>query len=530
MKKNNVSIFGYPLFALLLPLALIVNLINNNLNKYPEVSQCLLLFVFTGGSVYIVFHLLNLALKNIKLAGLIAGCFSVLFISYTNVYNFTEKIFGGYSENIFSIIYLLFFLILVAIFFIVRKYTDFLMITRLLNVFSLIFFISGVGLMIPKIITNYNQTLVISKASYSSQEITSNDKPNIYYFIFDTMLNLSIAEDYFDVDTGTFEADMEKEGFYFVDNTGYEGLHLTISSMASLFNPDAYDKELKSFLDEYSLIGYKSDIDYIATQTEFYSKKASQFYELYQNPQFFDIMKKAGYKIVGIGAASMQPTSPLYDIYYSHDVTKNFDNNMFMVFCAATPIDRISNLLFKRNAIIPPVFGDTNDKNLKRIYGPYIDQRDYFKNDVMDITSIPGSKLSICHILMPHYPFVYDADGTVSINAQSFSITRYKEQYEYTLKYIKELMTELLQKDPNAIIVIQGDHGITENHLDMSSLTLSEEEHRDIGTQVFLAVHIPEGAEKYGISKDFCALNIPRVLMNKFASTDFQMIPANFAK
>ena len=529
--NKTFSFLRYPLYVALLPISLILSIIENNINKQPRFWQCFFLLIIALAFIALVHILLNSVLKNIALSGFFSAYLLILFFSFTSIYTWTVSLFGPYSK-----LWYLGFLALSLILYVLlgmflerRKWLS--IITKALNVFSIVFFFTGIIMLgISTLSLNSNRIVYQNTDKrITTTNKSDKDKPDIYYFIFDTMIDVQVASRYFDVSPGSFEKDMEDLGFKVVNNAGYEGLHLTISSLASLFNPDSYDTSIKKIMDEYSSVGYESDIDYVQTQSKYFTDNKDLFYDNYTHPQFYSIMRNAGYTIAGIGSHSMTPTSPLYDVYYAHDVTKNFDNDMFMLICAATPIDTIWNYLFGHNAIMPPAFGDANDPRIESIYGPYRDQINYFKTDVLEIAKLDTSpKLSICHILMPHYPFVYDSYGKSSINAESFSILRYKGQYEYTMSYMFQLMRDLISVDPEALIVIQGDHGITENNLNMSGLSLSKEEHRDIGTQVFLAVREPGGVSPIGVESNMNALNLPRLLMNKYAGTNFKLVKTNY--
>lgn len=528
--KWSQRIFEYPLYSIFIPVSLLLSIMLKNVSKYLDYSQCLLLIILVISTLLISTVIANFIFRNVQFTGFLIALMAIIFFSFTSIYNWSVSVFGIYSKGL----YLFFLGIIIVIFFfidIVLKKKNWLsFITKGFNVFSIVFLIIGCSTLMTNIIYLNSKRIVFQNQSENQLVSAEGEKkPNIYYLIFDTMLDVDVAQHYFNVNAGSFTDDMKKMDFNIISNAGYESMHMTMSSLACLYNPDEYDNTIKDIMDEYAEIGYETNIDYVQTQVLNYGDNYSLFFKNYTNPQFFNVMKSAGYTISGIGAYSMTPPSPLYDIYFAHDVTNNFDNDIFMIICAATPIDTIWNYFFGCNAILPPQFGDANDPNISRVYGPYRDQVNYFGKDILELAALEGDpKLALCHILMPHYPFIYYADGSTEINTESFSISRYKEQYEFTLDYILQVMHDLIEADPNAIIIIQGDHGITENNLDMSSIALSKEEHRDIGTQVFLAVRIPSGPDSVGIKNNMNALNIPRLIMNKYAGTQFDLVSTNF--
>ena len=110
----------------------------------------------------------------------------------------------------------------------------------------------------------------------------------------------------------------------------------------------------------------------------------------------------------------------------------------------------------------------------------YLQQEDVFQNFVNDII-IPGKNFYYLHIESPHAPFVREANNTycndqksvvwgeneVGKNAYAFEDyqSEYVKQLQGLNKKVLKLLTTISQKDPNGIIILQGDHGtfMTEN-------------------------------------------------------------------
>ena len=76
----------------------------------------------------------------------------------------------------------------------------------------------------------------------------------------------------------------------------------------------------------------------------------------------------------------------------------------------------------------------------------------------------PGPKFVWAHVLLPHPPYVFDADGDFIESPQHAGISGHggwKGQLEYTNKRLEAFLEELLSK-PEAeqpIIVLQADEG-----------------------------------------------------------------------
>ena len=104
----------------------------------------------------------------------------------------------------------------------------------------------------------------------------------------------------------------------------------------------------------------------------------------------------------------------------------------------------------------------------------YLQQEDVFQNFTNDIMT-SGKNFYYLHIESPHAPFVREANNAycndqksvvwgeneVGKNAYIFEDyqTGYIKQLQGLNKKVLKLLTTISQKDPNGIIILQGDHG-----------------------------------------------------------------------
>jgi len=80
------------------------------------------------------------------------------------------------------------------------------------------------------------------------------------------------------------------------------------------------------------------------------------------------------------------------------------------------------------------------------------------------LASVPGRKFVFAHILLPHPPYVFDADGNAVVKATAEALSEaelYADQLAFANKQVKETISTLLagpdETDP--IIVVMGDEG-----------------------------------------------------------------------
>ncbi|HET8776436.1 MAG TPA: sulfatase-like hydrolase/transferase [Candidatus Limnocylindria bacterium] len=84
--------------------------------------------------------------------------------------------------------------------------------------------------------------------------------------------------------------------------------------------------------------------------------------------------------------------------------------------------------------------------------------------DVASVAQMPETTFTFAHMLVPHPPFMFRADGTVlpysNDLAAGFEVGPYVEQMRFVNDRVTELIDTILDaSDEPPIIVIQGDHG-----------------------------------------------------------------------
>gem|GEM_PF-3537254 len=521
IKKYGSTI---PYFAIFIPIAIVTNLVANNLTRGGEVLAGLLLIGIVAAAAIVVLLFFKTVLRSWTTGGAAACAALTLFLTYTNHSIFLTRAFGGRARFVTPFMLLLMFVSCVALFYFIRRIRAEKITIAALNGFSLIFILLAI-LMMPISATQYANAAG-KKIILNELPANPSEGPNIYYFIFDTMLSLETAQKYFGVDPGDFNQTMEDMGFTIIRNAGFEGMRLTVPSFASMFSPDLYDSAFSFIMEEFREAAYRPDANFVDTQNLFYQRYLNVFIEGYNNPQFVRELKNHGYVTILRPGNKYSDPPNYYDIFYPRGVLDNFFNDIFRVFYAATPIDDIWRI-FTGVRLSSLAIGDIEASRLSYVYKPYTEQPAIFAEDVIDIISLDtGPKYALMHIILPHYPFAFEEAGSINLSKESFHIKRYKGQYEYTLRYITGIMRQVLEKDPEAVIVIQGDHGITENYLDMSGFDFDKLSHKAIGSDVFLAVYVP-GGRGLEAWDNMTALNIPRMIMNEYFGGGFKLLPDN---
>jgi hypothetical protein len=77
----------------------------------------------------------------------------------------------------------------------------------------------------------------------------------------------------------------------------------------------------------------------------------------------------------------------------------------------------------------------------------------------VELVKTPGQKFVMTHLMLPHEPSVWAADGELQYkNLPQPEL--YLQQIRFTCDYLNSLVNDILAADPSAIIIIQSDEGM----------------------------------------------------------------------
>lgn len=148
----------------------------------------------------------------------------------------------------------------------------------------------------------------------------------------------------------------------------------------------------------------------------------------------------------------------------------------------------------------------------------------------------PGPKFVLAHLLLPHPPFIFQADCTPrdpiwpvsgDPTAQSGERSSYLDQIDCLNRMLLPLIDQILEgSDPSPIIILQADHGSGRIHLDpLTGETIPLEEldqvQIDDRSYLFAAYHLPEGGGAL-VYDSITPVNILPLVFNHYFGTDIQ--------
>ena len=192
------------------------------------------------------------------------------------------------------------------------------------------------------------------------------------------------------------------------------------------------------------------------------------------------------------------------------------------------------NWIFLRKTILPPlvaaVFPGSNiAMRLRWDYGQC--QRVPQQMEQIKRTGgRPGPTFLFAHILLPHEPYVFDADGRCLSLAEMDARgprTGYVGQLHYANTLLQDVLASLLDRPgKKPIIILQADEGPFPERYRSSSRSWREADRAELQmkTGILNAYYFPDG--DYRVLYDaITPVNSFRIVFNKFFGTDFEHLP-----
>jgi hypothetical protein len=269
---------------------------------------------------------------------------------------------------------------------------------------------------------------VVELASTSDRGDAAADSPDVLLLVLDGYARADILQEDFQFDNDPFLQDLEELGFTIADqaraNYGY-----TYASMATMLNLD-----------------YAFDVGYISNEDNEVMRNA-----LSGNPPMMDLFRRAGYEIV-------------------------FTENAWEGSHCAAPVDRcIRDGLVERVVwgmtqftIFAPVLEATRPHPFNSVSYEHLES---LGSHVMDDRTKGVPRFTVSHLVLPHAPFLRDAECEYVFTAarRSFAASNeeqvasrrdlYADQMTCVNQKVIEAIRQIVTARPDTLVMITGDHG-----------------------------------------------------------------------
>jgi len=367
--------------------------------------------------------------------------------------------------------------------------------------------------------------------------------PDVYWLYMDGMMSFDTVYKYFGDSQDEFKIELNKRGF--VINEGAE-LHTgyTQASAAALLSPTFYDSYLNMRLSEVLHLLKNERANEIHKRLE--TDGIRLYRDIAPRYELFKAFMSKGYSnaITTLTQGTYQPIDSFYsyddDLHILIQGTREtsdrlieIENTMFFL-TTVTSLSAIRgwvsaffNSVQNRSLQPLPDYEDEVDSLTKHTLGLEY-ERDLYRR-VLDTQTIDSPKLVYIANYITHAPFIVisvEAEGkdNTFVDPRNVDLL-YLLHHEYATQVILNTIDMILERNPDAVIVIQADHGVhsiaTQPY--MLRMGYSVSEILEMNYSVMSAVRMPP---QYGeLEEPLDPLNISRLLVNRFVGDNYEMLP-----
>ena len=419
----------------------------NNVDQ-ATIFEILHPLLLVNGISFIVFILFIFLIKDFKKAAIVTALFSILFANYKYIELVINKIFP-FAKYWHIVPVLIIILIYIGILF-KRLSKD--LTNVMLNVSLITFTVLIMINLVPSIPVILDRISIQSKVEIDQSnngeklnnvEVNGEKLPNIYLLLFDEYSPSPFMKKYYNYDSSFVGEELNKLGFS-VSETGHNTYPSTVVVTTQLFNLD--ESIVDENTPEYKCLEYR--------ENNLLVRQAQQH----------------GYTLNGVG----------YSYFYGVEPRNAGDS----ITGAQTMSGETMDILFLKNTpLYPFVEQDSYPLSAKLTKN----NLEYLSSE--ECISLDGGVFTISHLLLPHEPFYFNANGDLNSKVVSDWKDKnyYLHQYKFTSDQIIKIANNLVSNDPESIIIIMSDHSArAASDPDLSGVWFSEEDKTNFFNAVYL--------------------------------------------
>ena len=476
--KKSLQVF--PFYSLLFPIVTVLILVANNLGQMQLSTawrSLLVSFLLAG----LVLLLSWLAFKSIHKAGLLTFIVVFFTLTYGHFYDVMEgRVIGNWvvgTPFYMGILWVILFGL--AVYLLMFRLKNTRVITQVLNIVTLALLavqLGRIGVFEVQVIIARAQTGQESPEITFLQPADPDNLPDVYFILLDKYGRSDALEAHFDYDNSDFIEGLEDMGFWVAD-CSRSNYAFTVMSLASELN-----------------------LDYVYNLTDSPDLKTTS--ALIQNNLVFQAFEELDYTTIAFNMGYSWGNMKDAD-YYINDYPTDINTWEMDPFELMYIKSTLGRLFFTR----PTDLGaQVTLTDLER----KAERTNLILDLLPEMPQLSGSKFVYAHIINPHPPYVFNADGSLNENAED---TPESEGYPAQLAYLEPRILDavaqiLAESEQPPIIIIEGDHGFGKKFV----------------TSNLLALYLPEGGEE-GLDDHMTLVNVFPHIFNTYFGTEIEYLP-----
>lgn len=439
-------------------------------------SELVIPLLIAVGSVLALFVVSRLLLKDVNKAGIIVSIFVILFFSYGHVSSIVASHLPSGKGLVLplSAIFLL-----LAVYLAVRTRWNLRKLTTILSVIGACLVLMSLVRIGVYEIRRPDSVHGVPAVDVDLHE--PDQPPDIYYIILDAYASSDHLIDAYDYDNGAFIEYLSGRGFY-VSSESRSNYSMTWLSLPSSLNMDY--------------------IDTLVSRATLASQDVTPLSGLVENSRVANLLKSVGYSYVSFNTWS--------------NPTRGGANADLAIDVSGTSLTPFQGLIVE-NSLASLVWHET------------VNYREHVLKSfemLAEMPAIQGPKFVFAHIMCPHWPYVFDADGNpidpIDWSREPNHRKKWLDQISFVNKKVEVMVDQILSASSvPPIIILQGDHGIR--------LTQSTDEGRPTeatardSLEILNALYLPQGGDAL-MYEAITPVNTFRVILNFYFDADLPLL------
>ncbi|MCK4692392.1 MAG: hypothetical protein KAT23_02110 [Anaerolineales bacterium] len=396
--------------------------------------------------------------------------------------------------------------LLIILLLIKRSHLEFIYSTKALNYSSVIFiFLSCIIIAEHELwFLGENPADILPPVDISNMSLSDDSKsnhPDIYYIILDGYPRMDVFNELYGYDNSPFMELLQARGFFVAGNS-QSNYGQTTLSLASSLN-----------------MRY---IDFVVKEVGNESTNQRPLVQLIRRSELRRLLERKGYKFVAFSTGYRRNEINDADIYLEPPIraittfeTMVLDNSFFV--------------------LVQELWSDATGKPLPIGYQAHRDRINFTLNQLGQLPEEEGPKFVFAHLISPHPPFIFGADGEEVQQLGTFQLKDGNEfigtsdeyiqgltaQTEFINTKIIILIDEILRRSITPpVIILQADHG-PGAFLDWD---IPENTNLRERLSIFNAYYIPNATDEL-LYPSITPVNTFRVIMNYLFNFDYELLP-----
>jgi len=344
-----------------------------------------------------------------------------------------------------------------------------------------------------------------------------DEYPDIYYIILDAYGRADVLAELYGYDNSGLIDFLEEHGFY-VAADSHANYNQTFLSIPSSLN--------MAFIPE--LLGVEPEDAY---------DHAAHYYAI-RNSEVFELLKAFDYQVVGFATGHSLTELRKADHYLApQEAGESPEVRVLVLFGHQVSLYPFELLLLEMTALQPALDSALQSQPEDPAYQLHRQRVQFTFSELAHYAGEDGHYFVFAHIISPHPPFVFQADGQPRVNSLPYSIAdgshyvgykgtrqEYIDGYRAQVAYVNTLLEEAIDRilaasETPPVIIIQADHGpgayFRWNSLEKSNLTER--------LSILNAYYFPGGDEGW-LYPSITPVNSFRVLFNRYFGMDFELL------